>query len=224
MSLYIYTLSALAVPVSAYFLRSYLSATPRIQPSVGNIENMKSVLILGGSYGGLSTAHRLLKKNPDLKITLVAPNDALYWNIAGPRAIVPGGFKDDQIFAPYAPGFKQYGDRIELVSGMASSLDVASNKVTVKSANGERVYSYDILVLATGASTRGDVPYKMQGTTEETKASLHGFQERVKKATTIVVAGGGSTGVETAGELGYEYGATKKIILVCSPPDLSRFI
>lgn len=178
---------------------------------------MKLILILGGSYGGICTAHRLLKKNPDLKITLVAPNDALYWNLAGPRAIVPGGFADDKIFAPYAPGFAQYGERIDLVSGMAESLDAASRSVTVKGVNGERIYKYDMLVLATGASTKGDVPWKTQGSTEDTKALLHDFQERVERAETIVVAGGGATGVETAGELGYEYGVTKKIILVFHP-------
>lgn len=213
MSFYILTASALAIPVSLYLLRNYLTAfTPQTQLST---ENMKSILILGGSFGGLSTAYRLLKKNPNVKITLIAPNDALYWNLAGPRAIVPGGFDDSKIFAPYAPGFKQFGERAEIVTGLATSMDVAAKKVTVKGANGERVYSYDMLVIATGASTKGDVPYKVIGSTEDTKAHLHGFQERVKKATTIVVAGGGATGVETAGELGYEYGKTKKIILVC---------
>jgi hypothetical protein len=42
------------------------------------------------------------------------------------------------------------------------------------------------------------------------------------KAKTIVVAGGGVTGCETAGELAYEYGQQKEIIFVglFQPPEL----
>jgi NADH dehydrogenase FAD-containing subunit len=212
MIFYILITSALAVPIAAYLLRSW--STPR--PIQIPLENMKSILILGGSFGGVSTAHRLLKKNPDVKVTLVSPNDSLFWNIAGPRGIVPGGFADEKLFAPIAPGFKQYGERFEFVTGTAESLDVATKIVTVKSASGEKPYAYDIVILATGTKTKGDVPFKGKGSTQATKDSLHDFQDRIKKATSIVVAGGGSTGVETSGELGYEYGSTKQITLVCS--------
>jgi NADH dehydrogenase FAD-containing subunit len=203
--------SALAVPFSLYILRNWFTQPQQVLISA---ENMKSIIILGGSYGGISTAHRILKKNPGVKITLISPNDALFWNIAGPRGIVPGGFADDKLFAPIAPGFKQYGDRFEHIIGTAESLDVATKSVTVKSTSGEKSLSYDMVILATGTRTRDDIPYKGKGTTEATLASLHDFQSRVKKATSIVVAGGGATGVETSGELGFEYGSNKQITLV----------
>lgn len=57
---------------------------------------------------------------------------------------------------------------------------------------------------------------KGRGSYEETRDALHDFQARVKKATSIVVGGAGSTGVETAGELGFEYGKVKKITLISS--------
>lgn len=220
MSYYILISSAIAIPAFFYFLRNSFNNPQHTQLS---IENMKSILILGGSFAGVSTAHRIFKKNPDVKITIVSPTDTFYWNLAGPRAIVPGGFADEKLFAPIVPGFKQYGDRFEYVQGTAEALDIANKSVTVKTASGEKAYSYDHVILATGSRTKGDVPYKQKGSTEETKAALHDFQARVKKATSIVVAGGGSTGVETAGELGFEYGTKKQITLVrASPVILAR--
>lgn len=71
---------------------------------------------------------------------------------------------------------------------------------------------------------------KGRGSFEATRDTLHEFQARVKKASSIVVGGAGSTGVETAGELGFEYGKVKKITLISSgaqilegtPPSVSK--
>lgn len=179
---------------------------------------MKTVVILGGSYGGISTAHRIFKQakiNP-VKIILVSPNTHHYWNIAGPRALVPGQISDDKIFQSIAPGFKQYpADRFEFVLGSAESLDVETKKVTVAGPTGQKVLDYDILILATGSSTKGDVPLKGRGSTEATKDAIHVFQQKVKQAKDIYIAGAGPTGVELAGEIAFEYKGQKNITLVC---------
>ncbi|TVY49390.1 Oxidoreductase [Lachnellula occidentalis] len=182
---------------------------------------MKTVVILGGSYGGISTAHRILKqaKTTPVKIILVSPNTHHYWNIAGPRALVPGQIPDDKIFQSIAPGFKQYpANRFEFVLGSAESLDAESKKVTVAGSAGQKVLDYDILILATGSSARGDVPLKGRGSTEATKDALHVVQQKVKQAKDIHIAGAGSTGVELAGELAFEYKGQKNITLIASGP------
>lgn len=187
-------------------------SNPELQP-----QTMKEILILGGSYGGISTAHRILKAATatPIKIILVTPNTDMFWNMAASRAVLPGQFSDEQIFQPIAEGFKQYGKgKFEFVLGTAKSLDVEGKKVLVLTQGGERSLGFDYLVLATGSRTRGDTPLKGLGSTEETKRVLHEFQGRIERAKTIVVAGGGVTGVEVAGELGGEYGLQKKIILV----------
>jgi hypothetical protein len=54
---------------------------------------MKNIVILGGSYSGISTAHRILKqggKTEPFKITLVSPNTEFYWSMGSPRGIIPG--------------------------------------------------------------------------------------------------------------------------------------
>ncbi|KAK9350503.1 hypothetical protein V1523DRAFT_428982 [Lipomyces doorenjongii] len=154
---------------------------------------MANIVILGGSFAGVSTAHRILKgaakTGAPVKITLVSPNTHFYWNIAAPRAIIPGQLADEKYFQPIAAGFSQYKpSQFEFIVASAESVDFATKK--------------------------GNLPFKTLGTTEATKDALHDFQARVKKAKTIVVAGAGATGVETAGELGFEYGTQKEIILI----------
>jgi hypothetical protein len=179
---------------------------------------MKNIVILGGSYAGISTVHRILKqaaKVGPFKITLVSPNTHLYWNIASPRGLVPGQLTDEKLFQPIAAGFNRYpASQFEIILASAESLDVEAKKVGISGSTGNQTLDYDFLVLATGSHTKGDTPFKGLGSTEATKDALHDFQARVKKAKSIVIAGAGVTGVEAAGELGFEYGRQKEIILV----------
>ena len=72
---------------------------------------MKHIVILGGSYAGVSTAHRILKqaaKTGPLKITIVSPNTHFYWSMASPRGVVPGQIPDEKLFQPIAPGFSKF--------------------------------------------------------------------------------------------------------------------
>ncbi|KAH7131848.1 hypothetical protein B0J11DRAFT_576797 [Dendryphion nanum] len=186
----------------------------------------KTILILGASISGLGTAHRMLKaaaKSPNFtrfKIVLVSPSTHLYWNFASPRAIIPGQIKEEQMFASIEDGFKKYNDtQFELVIGTAEDLDTEGKRVTVKvSEGGERNLGYDFLVIATGAQGKEHTPFKSVGSTEATRQHLREYQEKVKNAKTIVVAGAGVTGIEVAGELGAEYGREKEIIVICSSP------
>lgn len=187
---------------------------------------MTNIIILGGSYAGISAAHQILKQSSNttagtIKITLVTPNTHLYWNLAAPRGILPGQFTDEQIFQPIAPGFEQYGAvKFELILALAENVDTEAKRVMILgSTTGRMSLDYDILILATGSSMKGGaegIPLKGLGSTEATKDALRKFRSRVEIAKTIVVAGAGVTGCEVAGELGYVYGKQKEIILVCT--------
>ena len=96
----------------------------------------------------------------------------------------------------------------------AESVDVDTKTIGISSSTGTSSLEYDFLILATGARAKGDAPFKGLGSTEKTKAARRDFQARVKKARTIVVAGGGVTGCEMSGELACEYGHEKEIIFV----------
>ena len=207
-----------------------------------------TVVILGAGFVGVAMAHHLLKHTPadvaSLKVILVAPNDALYWNVAAPRGFLPvdddkihsakgtPGFGDDKLFYPLAPLFAKYNSamtttttttttRLEQLLGRAVRLDPDAQTVDVAllgGASSTTTVAYDTLLVATGSDIVGNVPFKILpgGGTAATKAALATYRAAVGAAKHIVVAGGGMTGVELAGELGAAYGKTKAIQLVVS--------
>lgn len=149
-------------------------------------------------------------------------NSHFYWNLGSVRAVIPGQYTDKDLFKPIADALKKYpAESYELVIGSAEGADFDAKSVRVATPAGERAISYDQLVLATGSRTPSDdVPWKAHGSYEEAVALLHATTDKVKAATHIVVAGSGPTGVELAGELGYEYGKTKEIILISASDKL----
>jgi hypothetical protein len=178
----------------------------------------KTVVILGASFAGLKIAHHLLKTTlpvvKDLKVVIVSPSTHLFWNIAAPRAIIPGQIPDEKIMAPYAPGFSKYpSSSYEIILGKATNVDPANKKVEIGTESGPREVAYDYLVVTTGSNS-GDAIWKQSGSYKEFLERLHHTQDQVKRAKSIIIGGGGVTGVETAGELGFEYGKTKEITLV----------
>lgn len=180
----------------------------------------KNIVILGSSFTGIGAAHRILKyapKNIPIKLILISPNTHFYWNIATPRAIIPEQLSDEKLFQEISTGFKHYpASQFEFILGTAEGFNTDAKTVTVLAANGEKMIDYDILLLTTGSSVNSEAPFKGLGSTQATKDALHKFQGRVKNARSIVVAGGGPTGIETAGEIAYVYGSEKKITLVSS--------
>jgi NADH dehydrogenase FAD-containing subunit len=135
--------------------------------------------------------------------------------MASPRGLIPGKLTDENLFEAIAAGFDQYAtSQFEFIPASAESLDVEAKRVGISGPTGSTTLEYDILILATGSHTIGDTPFKGLGSTEATKDALHDFQEHVRKSNTIVLAGAGVTGVEAAGELAFEYGRQKEIILV----------
>ncbi|KAI0521321.1 hypothetical protein F5B22DRAFT_569392 [Xylaria bambusicola] len=181
-------------------------------------KDTKTVVILGGAFAGVQVAHRLLKYTQpqvkDLKVILVSKNSHFYWNLAAVRAIVPGVLKPDQYALPIAAGFAKYPkNSFEFIVGTAETVDTSKKtvRVHVGEDGSDRDLAYDYLVVATGTRNVGTtkVPWKNDGTHEEITALINDTQTKVKAAKHIVVAGAGSTGVETAAELGFEYGNPK---------------
>lgn len=186
----------------------------------------KTVVILGAGWAGLPLAHKLLKytvpKILDLKIILVSPNSHFFWNIATTRGIIPEEIADDDLFIPIAPAFQHYSpNNFEFKLGSARMVRVDVQTVTVEMLDGStETLTFDELVIATGSRLRGDVPLKVIGSHGANLDAWHALQAKVGVAETIVVSGGGPTGVEVAGELAAKYGNTKKIKLITSGSDL----
>lgn len=187
------------------------------------MSGIKTIVVLGAGPAALplvrqTMVNQVLKRN-DLKIVVVSPNTHFHWPVAMPRAIIPGQFGDDDVMIPLEPTFKDYpADKFEWVRGTASSLDTDSNTVVAELNDGAGVkeIKYHTLIIATGTRAADDMPWKSLSTVQQSKEKLQKLRDQIKSAKTIVVAGGGLTGVETAGELGFEYSqrGTKEVILI----------
>jgi NADH dehydrogenase FAD-containing subunit len=194
----------------------------------------QTVVILGAGFAGLPLAHRLLKTSlpkTGLKVVLVSPNSHFLWNVAAPRGIIPGEISEDELFIPIAPTFEKYtADEFEFVLGAAESIEPKRNTVHVRlsSCDSSNIIGdgqpgtdgaatsvvYDHLIIATGSRLISSLPLKSLGTHEVTLARLRDLQTQIEAAKSIVIAGGGPTGVEVAGELAAKYGDSKRITLV----------
>ncbi|KAM0080342.1 hypothetical protein ACKRZS_007531 [Fusarium odoratissimum] len=144
---------------------------------------------------------------------MISRDSHFFWNLAMPRAIIPGTIPDDNLFQAIAPGFTKYGDKFELIVGTATGIDINNKQVKVYKAGQETFISYDYLLIGTGSSTKAESPFKSRGSTDATRDYVHAYQKGVGEAHSIIVAGAGPTGVEVAGELADYYGNKKDITL-----------
>ena len=178
------------------------TSTPAVQ---------KKIVILGGSYGGVSTAHYLLKHAvPNLpdkasyQVVLVSTSSKAMCRPACPRAMLSDDmFPQEKLFVDIPNAFEQYSkDSFRFIHGAATELDHTNRTVCITSAanNAERIDFY-ALVIATGASTYSPLLGLTQGH-EFLRISWTAFRKALPSARSIVIAGGGPAGIETAGELG----------------------
>ncbi|KAH7121060.1 hypothetical protein B0J11DRAFT_56015 [Dendryphion nanum] len=211
----------------------------------------KTIIILGASYAGISTAHYILKhvvpKFPtpsSYQVVLVSPSEHAMCRPACPRALISNNFFDqDRLFVSVAEQFSHYpSSSFQFLHGAAIGLDEQSRTVSVQLAKagnsdglsaGKKVLGFHTLVIATGAST----PSPLHGLNASDRSTLQShwssFRKALPNTKTIVITGGGPSGVETAGELGeYLNGRQSgwflsappipkvKITLVCAGPQI----
>ncbi|KAL2810547.1 hypothetical protein BJX63DRAFT_315120 [Aspergillus granulosus] len=171
----------------------------------------KSILVLGGSYAGIATAHYTLKHilpklpSPDsYQVMLVSPSREIIVRPAFPRALLSDEYFDQsKLWTNLEAQFKQYGARFKFVHGAATALDHEARAVTVTKTDGEQVkIEYHALVIATGSSTPSPLLSLNGGGRDEVKAHWSAFRAALPNAKSIAIAGGGPVGIETAGELG----------------------
>ncbi|KAL4783758.1 hypothetical protein BJX76DRAFT_329000 [Aspergillus varians] len=177
----------------------------------------KTILILGGAYIGISTAHYTLKHvlprlpSPEsYQIVLVSTSKELACRPGFPRALIADSFFDQsKLFLSLEEQFRAYDEKsFKFVHGRAKSLDHENRTVTVDQITGgndqtaEIHIEYHALVIGTGSST----PSPLLGLNSSGRDAITKHWSAVRaalpSAKTIVIGGGGPVGVETAGELG----------------------
>lgn len=171
----------------------------------------KNIVVLGGSYAGLSTAHYLLRhaipQLPDsasYQLTLVSLSAQVFCRPACPRALISNEmFDQKKLFVSIEKALEQYPKAsIRFINGAATDLDHTKRIVfiTTSQTSIEEI-EFHALVIATGASTPSPL-LSLNRDDEFLRTSWNTFRQTLSTAKSIVIAGGGPAGVETAGELG----------------------
>jgi NADH dehydrogenase FAD-containing subunit len=156
-----------------------------------------TIVILGGSYAGLTLAHKLLKDTlpsvPDLQVILISPSSHLYWNLASVRAVIPGALHNPKISKSFLPNFAYAASAFKFIQGTAEKVDDANKLVVVRTENGQTVTKFfDYCVVATGRRAMDEMPWTAGGLKiEKTLRMVKVLQERIERANSIVIGGGG---------------------------------
>ncbi|MHC8410888.1 NAD(P)/FAD-dependent oxidoreductase [Pseudomonas sp. Hz4] len=168
------------------------------------------ILVIGAGFGGMWTAlsaTRLfdIHGHNDVEVTVLAPQAELR---VRPRFYEPNAHL---LAAPIGELFDAVG--VKFIKGAAESIDVAQKRVGYVDASGnQQVCSYDKLVLATGSrlalpNTPGVAEHAFDVDQIEPAVRLENHLKSLvnlpesKARNTVVVAGGGFTGIETATEM-----------------------
>lgn len=168
-------------------------------------------VVVGASFAGLGVTHYIVKHTiPKLKkaneggkykVILILATDRFFYKIAAPRTIAsPDKISVSELFYPLTDYFKAYqADHFELVIGKAISVNESEKSVTVKQNDAAQTsIFYNSLICATGSRFASPL-WALHDSPQQSIDEFKAFHEKLSKAKTILIVGGGSVGVETAG-------------------------
>lgn len=176
-------------------------------------EAEKNIVILGGSFAGISAAHYILRHvrsrmpyKASYQVVIVSASSQGMCRPACPRALISDDkFPQNELFLNIPQLFQQYiyeRNSYRFIQGTATELDHTNRTVSISFPTGHTVkIDFYALVIATGAST----PSPLLGLTRDSdflRTKWAEFRKALPTAKSIIIAGGGPAGIETAGELG----------------------
>jgi NADH dehydrogenase len=190
---------------------------------------MKRILILGGGYGGVGVLNKIQKKfesDVNVNIELVSESNFFLHTPMLPE-MATGTIEPRHIATP----IRRFCKRAQFHQAKVIDITLDEKKVTIQrlSDKMQSILSYDYLVLAMGGKTNffgnhniEQYSYTIKSLDDAIKIRNHIIsmledadqetdQIKQQKLMTFVVAGGGFSGVETAGELNdFIRGSTSK--------------
>ena len=177
----------------------------------------KSIVILGGSWGGVSLSHYILKHvlpalDETYQVILISSASQAFCRPAAPRALISDDFfPQEKLFVDIPAQFTQYPpDNFTFLHATVTALDTTTRTVTISPQSKSTplepttsVIPFHSVVIATGATAASPLLGLSPGDDiSDLRSSWTTVRAALPTARRIVVAGGGPSGVEVAGELG----------------------
>lgn len=171
---------------------------------------MERVVIIGGGYGGIKALQTFAKNSNNLHITLIDQHTYHYlqtesYDLVASKKAIEGTF----VYLPTL--ISSYGENFQFVHDEV--LNIQAKKVIGKKAE----YAFDYLIIATGSVTKFLKGFEQKGRyslgVKSLRAALNIKQyfekelfdrlepQRAQNRFTIIVIGGGLSGVEIAAEM-----------------------
>ncbi|KXS15624.1 FAD/NAD(P)-binding domain-containing protein [Gonapodya prolifera JEL478] len=185
-------------------------------------ESFKNIVIGGGSYGGCAALLALRDKLPaGYRIIVVEPRSHFHYTFAFLRASVVPDFERD-LFIPYnglfpsdSPHFLVHA-KVSEVTHTHVVLDRPTSDSRLASTSDAPTHiPYTYLVYAAGAQHPSPTEMTQIDSLAASVSELKSYQSRIISATSIVIVGGGGSGIELAAEIAERY-PRKEVVLVHS--------
>ncbi|KXS16324.1 FAD/NAD(P)-binding domain-containing protein [Gonapodya prolifera JEL478] len=179
----------------------------------------KNVVVVGGSFAGVAAVNGLKGRLPQShRVVLIEPRSTFHFAFAFPRAAVLSGF-EDSLFIPYDRLFASPEDGLVLrckAVQVAPDYVVVDRPVQLGRTEPTTVVPFKYLIYAAGATHPSPTSLSDTGTKQDSVRELKDWQDKIQHARSILVVGGGGSGVELAAEIADKYGAAKKVTLAHS--------
>lgn len=180
----------------------------------------RQIVIIGASLAGVSAAKAIISLNEAVDLTIISPSLSILFPVALPRVLAEPELIDKvflDVAKRLAPKAKENGHKFTFIEASVQSVDMTNNQVSY-SGKESGLISYDNLVIATGTSTKAPFKLDNHSSHNDVRSLVLDLAEKCKASKTIAVVGGGATGIEVAGELGFKNTAKVTLIMNTGKP------
>ncbi|TXT09232.1 hypothetical protein VHUM_02706 [Vanrija humicola] len=207
------TTTVTTLTTSAFASATTVNTTPRWQ-GVG-FKKWKNIVVIGASVAGHSFVNALQHNLPmSHRIILIERNEFVQHAPIVVRALVVPGWESKNFTAPVAQDTIFPANSRHRVLCPNSVVALKRNHVWLEHEfEGELEIEFERCIIATGAQSPAPIRPAPGASMADWMAGLRKTQNDIKHAESVLIVGGGSVGIEVAGEINETY-PRKKVTIV----------